>query len=224
MCVMRKVPQVLLIIETSKAYGRGLLEGIGHYALTHGPWSVYLEERSLQDRLPPWVAEWKGNGIIVRGNSEEMARTLLATGLPVVETDPKVTGFGMPFVYTDDRAIARLAADHFLERGLERLAYCDISRSRWSRLRKEAFLAELESRKRECQVFQIPQRLLQSNWQRQREHLIGWLQTLVKPVGILAENDVCGHRLLDACRFIDIPVPEQIAVLGVDNDPVLCRL
>ena len=123
---------VLLVVETSKQYGRGLLKGIGRYAFTRGNWSIYLEERSLHERLPAWVKHWRGDGVIVRSNSKRMVQTLLRTGKPVVETDPKVTEYHLPFVYTDDHAIARLAVEHFLQRGFREISYCSLMRTRWS--------------------------------------------------------------------------------------------
>lgn len=215
---------VLLVVETSKQYGRGLLKGIGEYAFSRGNWSIYLEERSLHERLPSWVKDWRGDGIIVRSNSRRMVQTLLRTGQPIVETDPKVTEFHLPFVYTDDLAIARMAVDHFLHRGFRRLAYCSLKRTRWSVWRRDAFLRETKARGVRAEVFQLPSRLENRDWRAQRSRLEQWLLQSGKPAAILAENDVCGHRLLDACRAIRLPVPEQVAILGVDNDPVVCEL
>ncbi|MEZ0268474.1 MAG: substrate-binding domain-containing protein [Phycisphaerae bacterium] len=219
------LPQVLILVETSKAYGRGMLAGIGRYALAHGPWSIFFEERSLFDRLPHWFAQWRGDGIIVRGNSPAMVRTLMTKGVPVIETDGRITGFGLPLVYVDNAAVARAAAEHFAERGLTAQAYVDLSLQRWSRLRLAAYQAELARRGLPApHVYRTPPRLLRADWQRQRARLVAWIQRLPKPVGLFAENDVTGLRVLDACRLINVPVPEQIAVLGVDNDPVLCDL
>jgi LacI family transcriptional regulator len=221
---MRRIPQVLLLIETSKMYGRGLLEGVGRYVAAHGPWSVYFEERALDDPLPLWFHQWRGDGVLVRGNSTAMARALRAKRIPVVETDPKITGFGFPFLYTDDGAVARLAVEHFLDRGFQNLAYCGVSRTRWSRLRRDAFLAELRRRRLMAKVFWLPANLRHQTWPRQRKALTDWLNGLSKPVGVLAENDICGMRLLDVCRHAGVSVPDQVAVLGVDNDPVICDL
>lgn len=215
---------VLLVVETSKQYGRGLLRGVGRYAASHGGWSIYLEERSLHERLPAWVKHWRGDGIIVRSNSRRMVQTLLQTGCPIVETDPKVADFRLPFVYTDDDAVAALATEHFLTRGFRFLWYCSLRRTRWSAWRKEAFRRATTARHIRAGVFQLPASLERRDWHRQRERLAQWLADIPKPAAILAENDVCGHRLLDACRFAGLSVPEQAAVLGVDNDPVLCEL
>ena len=84
---------VLLVVETSKQYGRGLLEGIGRYAFSQGNWSIYLEERSLRERLPSWVKDWRGDGIIMRSNSRRMVQTYCGCGLQTA-TLPMTSGLG----------------------------------------------------------------------------------------------------------------------------------
>jgi LacI family transcriptional regulator len=219
---MLKTPRVLLLVESSGEYGRKLRDGIGRYALEHGPWSIFLEDRGRHERMPPWIRAWDGDGIIARSSTPEMVRVLLKTGVPVVEADTVVSGFDLPLVYTSDAITARLAADHFLDRGLKHVAYCNFSGAAWSRLRGDAFAANLANRGIPCAL--LDDRLRGGDWARQQAKLAGWLRALPKPVGIFAENDVCGHRLLDTCRLIGIPVPDQVAVLGVDNDESLCRL
>jgi LacI family transcriptional regulator len=219
-----KTPRVLVLVESSTGYGRRLLEGIGRYALEHGPWSIYLEEHGQYRRLPHWMHTWRGDGIIVRGTSSEMIRALRKTGAPMVETDRLVKGFNLPLVYVNEELTAEAAADHFLERGLTSLAYCNISKTYWSGLRGDAFAGELAKRGLPCNTFLLPKNLVKSDWGRLQTTLVDWLRKLPNPVGILAENDICGYRLLDACRLIDLAVPEQVAVLGVDNNFSLCRI
>ena len=80
-----RLPQVMLLIDTSSVYGRELIEGIGRYAAEHGPWSIYHEDRGLLDPLPPSLKGWRGDGIIARSVRKADQKRLLATGLPVVE-------------------------------------------------------------------------------------------------------------------------------------------
>ena len=80
---MPDLKHIMLLIETSKVYGRALLEGIGRYAMAHGRWSVYVEERGLDDPQPPWLGRWQGDGIIFRSNTRAMVEAIRATGLPV---------------------------------------------------------------------------------------------------------------------------------------------
>ncbi len=97
-------PRVMLLIETSRSYGRGLVEGIGRYVSLHGPWSIYFEERGLADPLPRSLERWQGDGIISRTVRQADIDRLLATGLPVVElyADPAL---GLPNVFADRKQV-----------------------------------------------------------------------------------------------------------------------
>ncbi len=121
---MLSLRQVMLIIETSKVFGRGLLDGIGRYATVHGQWSLYVEERGLSDEPPDWLRSWKGDGIIFRSASWRMVRAIRRTGVPAVDTNTHVVNHGFPLVYVDEKRIAELAVTHFLEREFANFGFC----------------------------------------------------------------------------------------------------
>ncbi len=214
---------VLLLIETSKVYGRGLLDGIGRYATAHGPWSLSVEERGLYEAPSSWLRSWRGDGVIFRSTDAAMVRAVRRLGVPAVDTNSSVVGHGFPLVYADEDRIAQLAVAHFLERRFQHLAFCSVETQRWVAWRREAFLREVARLGLTAHVFETsaPSDV---RWQRQQQRLATWVAALPKPVGILAANDVCGMRLIGACRNAGLRVPEEVAVLGVDNDEVLCRL
>jgi LacI family transcriptional regulator len=221
---MASYPHVALIVETAKQYDRGLLGGVGRYIRGHGPWSVYVEERGPQDGVPAWLRGWRGDGIIARIKDVPMAEALLATGAPVVELRRQVVGHDLPAVHCDDAAIAELAVRHFRGRGFLHFAFCGRSGARWSDLRERAYrqcVAELGA---ECRVYSSPRRAKALTWEQEQDDVARWLASLPHPVGVLACNDIRGLQVLDACRRIDLPVPERTAVLGVDNDVTLCEL
>src|SRR6185436_11903475 len=110
---MRKRRSVALLIETSNAYARGLLQGIMAYVRQHQPWSIYLPELGRGD-VPP---RWRGDGIIARIETRAIARTVARTRLPVVDVSAGRHVRSIPWVETDDAAMARAAAEHLLERG-----------------------------------------------------------------------------------------------------------
>jgi LacI family transcriptional regulator len=221
---MASYPHVALIVETSKQYDRGLLRGIGRYIKGHGPWSVYLEERGSQDEIPRWLRTWKGDGIIARIKDVAMAEALLATGVPLVELRRQVTEFALPSVFCDDAAIASLAVHHFKERGFRQFAVCGRVGERWSDLRESAFRQCLADAGHACHAYRPTRSDRAQTWEQEQDHVARWLDSLPKPIGVLACNDIRGLQVLDACRRIDLPVPERVAVLGVDNDVVLCEL
>jgi len=216
--------RVLLLIETSKSYGRALLEGIGRYVEAHGRWSLYVEERGLSDPQPAWLRRWQGDGIIFRSYSPALVQAVNTCGVPAVDTNSRISGHGFPLVYTDEVAVAEAAVAHFRDRRFERFAFCAIEDEPWVRLRREAYLAELARLGLACDCLYVPTGNARSGWERQQRQMAEWVTGLPKPVAILAANDVAGMRLLDACNSADVAVPEQAAVLGVDNDEILNKL
>lgn len=214
----------MVLVETSRAYGRGLVEGIGRYVEEHGPWSIYFEERGLLDPLPKWLKHWRGDGIISRTVRKTDIERLRATRLPVVElyADPSL---GLPRLYPDQGAIARLAAEHFLDRGFRRFGFFCTDLAWWTNERRDVFVAELQRNGFGCECFPAHgQRDLASQTPTDPREVARWLATLPKPCGVFCASDLYAARLLDACRTIEIAVPEEIAVLGVDNDPVICSV
>lgn len=223
---MRSRPHVALIIETSKQFGRSLIVGVAQYLKAHGPWSIFIEERGIEDPVPRWLRDWDGDGIIARVNHDEMARSLLATKVPVVNVRQYHCTVKMPSVFEDDVHLCRLALSHFAEHRFQTFAYCGWPHIEWSVQRGVNFLRVVrEAGLGECLCY-APRRSAEQMppWEQEQEDVAAWLQALPKPVAILAANDVRGVQVLDACRRINLPVPEQCAVLGVDNELMLCDL
>ncbi|MGC4004959.1 MAG: XylR family transcriptional regulator [Pirellulales bacterium] len=144
-------------------------------------------------------------------------------GLPTVDLSAARLLPALPWVETDDAAIARTAVQHLRERGFRRLAFCGEPRFNWSRLRGEHFVRCAAEHDCTVDVFEMrgPGEPRYS-WTRERERLLAWITGLEKPVGIFACYDILGQRILDVCRDADTAVPEQVAVLGVDNDDLIC--
>lgn len=215
--------RVMLIIETSKVYGRGLLDGIGRYAMPHGQWSLDVEERGLDEEPSRLLRSWKGDGIIFRSTSRAMVAAIRRKRVPAVDTNTAVVGHGFPLVYADDNRIAQCAVTHFLERRFQHFAFCSVEETRWVQWRREAYLRELARLGLRAHVT-VADRSAERSWDHQHRRLVAWVAELPKPIGVLAANDVCGMWLIAACRTAGLRIPEQVAVLGVDNDEVLCRL
>lgn len=216
----RNFPKVALLIESSNAYARGLLHGVVNYIREHEPWSFYLMEQGRGDDPPPWLEHWNGDGIIARIESERIARAVVDSKLPTVDVSAGRHIPTIPWVETDDRKIAQLAADHLLEQGLRQFAYCGDNRFNWSRWRGDHFNELLKAAGHRCHNFVPPQR--QS--EKQIAAMEDWLTQLPKPIGVFACYDIRGQQVLDACRNTGLAVPDEIAVLGVDDDELLCEL
>lgn len=220
---MKKQPEVALLIETSNSYARELLHGIRSYWREHRSWTIYLPEQARGQTPPAWLKNWQGDGVIARIENEQIARVVLKTGLPAVDVSAARLAPTLPWVETDDDSIARLAVGHFLERGFRHFGYYHDERFNWSKWRRDCFAKYVAAAGHPCAVFTRPA-AAGPNWKQENPALADWLAGLPKPAGILASYDDGALQLLEACRQFEIAVPDEIAVLGVNNDELLCDL
>ena len=216
---------VALLIETSNAYARGLLDGVVAWQREHELWSIYLPEQERGAAPPSWLRSWKGDGVIARIENDAIAKSVRRLRIPVVDVSAARMVTGIPWVETDDHAIARLAVDHLFERGFRNIAFCGEAPFNWSVWREEHVCALAQQAGVSCSIYRSRSRYEpQYSWNSEKRRLHGWLRRLPKPVGVVACYDIKGQQILDACRELEIAVPEQIAVIGVDNDTALCEL
>jgi LacI family transcriptional regulator len=222
---------VALLVESTRAYGRGLLAGIASYLRQHGSWIVDCHERNLSEAPPCWLSRWDGDGVIARVTTRPLARAIRALGLPTVDLYGWLPGVDWPCLRADNSRVAALAADHFQERGFRHLAYCGFAGVNYSDERLRLFLRRVRAAGHVCHVGPSP-RVRPSVGTAASEQqgvlyeaeLADWLRRLPKPVGVLACNDVRGQQVLNACREAGLAVPDEVAVLGVDNSELVCNL
>jgi LacI family transcriptional regulator len=219
----QKLRKVALLIETTRSYGRNVLRGVGDYARVHGKWLFYLPmDESL--RSVPSREQWDGDGIIAQPHQNQaLVKALAEYGKPVVSLSGPPGAGGLPSVLSNNTAVAELALKHFRDRGLKRFAYCAVpgEKGGWPNT-GAAFQKAVEAAGFECKVhvrgLQTADRIMSM------EELAGFLRTLEPPVGVLAANDLRAREVLDAARSVDIAVPEQLAVLGISDDELICEL
>jgi LacI family transcriptional regulator len=222
----RSVRHVAVLIESSLGYGRGLLEGIARYSREQGTWVLYFELRGLE-AFPSWMRDWKGDGILVSFPSWQVTPALLTKGAAVVDLNGSLTPCGLPQVDTDNTEVARLAFEHFWERGIRYFGFCGLPHGDWPLMdqRREAFCHQVEAAGCSCSLFAWPARHeAEADWKREGEQIAAWLRSLPKPVGVLAHFDDRAYHVLNACRRAGLTVPEEVAVLGVSNDALLCEM
>ncbi len=212
---------VALIVETSNAYARGVLAGIRRFAAGRPRWSFYLAEHSRHETDFSWLRGWNGHGVLARIENEETASFIRELGLPTVDLSAKGLAPELPCVETDDDTIARWAVEHFAERGLRQMAFCGDERFGWSVARAAAFADHAHRRDAVPHEFTLEPSGMRSH---DRERLGGWLRRLPRPVGVLACYDIAGLEVLEACKIAGLRVPDEVAVIGVDNDELFCNL
>ncbi len=209
---------VAVLVEMSSAHGRGLIRGVAEYAQKHTDWSLHLDEVGPLRAVPHWLKVWQGGGIIARIETPEIARAVRSKGIPVVNVSGRASPPGVPRVDTDNRAVCDLVVDYFLQKGYRNFAFCGNPRFAWSRWRQGFFAKRLTHERATFAAFQI------CDQSQDMQLLSAWLDALPKPVALFACNDLCGRLVLQACELAGLTVPGEIAVLGVDDDDILCTI
>jgi LacI family transcriptional regulator len=225
---MSKRRRVAVIVQSERAYHRKILRGIGAYMHEAGNWSLYIEDHSLE-KLPD-LDNWHGDGIILAFGVQSIIKRACRMRLPTVGIEGRSIGHDpaapIPNFRTDNRAIGRLGANYLIERGFTRLAFCGfaaLDMQPWCTERATAFENCATEHGLSCAVYTGHGTTVRK-WSHLQHELTVWLESLEKPLGLLAANDDRARHVLEACRTIGLRVPEDIAVLGVDNDEVMCEL
>ena len=220
------VHRIALLFNGSKIYDRGIITGIGNYlSSTRASWDLFLEEDFLC-RLRG-IERWQGDGIIADFDDPLIGEALADIKLPVVAVggsyaDAGAYPKGIPYVATDNHALMKLAYEHLIEAGLTRFACFSLppaQANRWAQEREKAFKHLLQRDGLPVEVY----RGLGTSaplWDSAVEQQIAWLHSLPKPIGIIAVTDARARQLLQACLTAGIAVPEEVALIGIDNDPL----
>jgi LacI family transcriptional regulator len=220
-----------LLIESSRKVGRDVLGGIASYANQFGPWLFCHYERGLEDPPPPWLREWQPEGIIARIENRAVLRRVVRLGVAVVDViySREKPVRGTYRVTADQAAIAAAAADHLLVQGFQHFAFCGYSGILWSDVRQRQFRDYLAGAGYTAIEYQKPssKRLsfetgAELDELRHTDALVNWVRSLPQPTGLMACNDVRARQLLSACDEAGIRVPDEIGVIGVDNDELVC--
>jgi LacI family transcriptional regulator len=215
--------RVALLIETSNAYARELLHGIQTYARENRHWALHLTEQGRGETPPAWLRSWRGDGMIARVETQSVADAVRQAAIPVVNVSAAELAPECPTVISDSAVIARLAAEHLLERGFRHFGYCGDGRFAWSARHGAHFVRHLRDAGFECAVFDSRPADAE-DWEREQRKLAQWIRALPKPAGVMACYDIRGQQVLDVCRATGVAVPDDVAVIGQHNDELLCDL
>ena len=214
--------KIILLIETSREFGRQLITGIARYSKFNGPWSFYKEPLDLKSSVPH-LKTWKPDGIILRDTL--LTKELIKLKIPIIlAVHNSSFSKEVPVIRTDSYSIAKMASDHLLEKGLKNFAYCGLDDCDWSKERKFYFNKLINEAGYITYNYQPPVKIKKIDWENEQQHVIKWIKNLPKPIGIFTCNDDRGQHILEVCKMIDLKVPEDVAVIGVDNDPMVCEI
>lgn len=214
------LPRVTVLVTTATGWGRGIIKGIAAFANQHGPWLLQVEPEGERQALP---AGWRGDGVIARLSTPKTAEALLRAGVPVVNVSSIALAgraAAVPRVCSDVAAGGVLAARHFLDRGFKHFGYVGLQKLSYVREHREAFGALLAEKGSSCSVITLGDRPEVADIP---QTLIEWLEALPKPVAVLTWNNSQGRAVIHACRLAGLLVPEEVAVLSGNDDPLLCE-
>jgi LacI family transcriptional regulator len=217
-----------LILESAVAPRRRMLEGVARYIKEHEDWGLYLKPLQADHHLQDWLDKWDGDGVITVGKGSAAGRVAVPKGISLVYVGGQKRSGHMPLVIADSFSIGATGAQHLLERGFKQFGFVRYVDAEWGRDRCAAFERHLHDSGYPCSVYNLHEpgggHGGPGAWEKQQLGLVHWITSLPKPVGIMTSTDLVGQQLLEACQRAAVPVPEQVAVVGADNDELICRL
>lgn len=215
--------RVALAFPMGLAFVERLMQGILEYAREHGEWSFARLPEMLSPSIE-WLGDWPGDGafaLITNQGDAERARHL---PIPMVNLAGHLESVGVPSVTVDHLATGVQAAEHLLAQRFRRFGYYGIHGKWYSHQRRLGFTETVRRAGGTCEILEVLDlERKPGEWVDQQDELIRWLKRLVPPVGVMASTDLRAGMVLDACERLGLRVPEDVAVIGVDNDPVACE-
>jgi LacI family transcriptional regulator len=216
--------------EIALAFPRGshqevFIEGIYRFATEHGrKWSYIF--------APEWSAVsisqlegWKGDGIIAALNTLEEATCASRFDVPIVNISSALTESPVPRSRVDNIAVGAMAAEHLVDRGFDWFAFYGIEDVEYSRQRLHGFIEHLRVASCRAEVLNLASTFhLSGNvWLKQQQELTEWLAGLQKPCAVFAASDARARQVINSCDQLNIAVPSQVAVVGVDDQQIICE-
>ncbi|MPM35725.1 Xylose operon regulatory protein [bioreactor metagenome] len=219
--------KVLLLIDYSSEFSRRLLKGLIQYSKEHGPWIFYrlpsyYKTLYGKEGIVEWAKEWKADAIVARWDHEG-TNLLKSLNIPVVLQNYKDRSAYFPNLTGDYIGTGEMAARFFIKRRYRNFAFYGNKDVVWSRERAEGFRKEVEKVVGNYYYFES-ENLNGEEWSTSHIQLDEWLLSLPKPVGLFACDDNFALRVSQICTINNIKIPEEISLLGVDNDELICHL
>lgn len=222
--------KIILLSDFEEQYGKDLLRGITRYSKDHGPWTFCKMPTNYREKLGhkgmlKWAREWEANGVIGRFEDDEEAQVFTKAGIPVVAQDYKERLHTVPNITSSYCDTGKLGADYLLKKGFTNFAFYGFNNIVWSRERAYGFEQRIRSAGYDVHYFEHKDsRTEEDLWYYKPSELSQWLKSLPKPIGIMTCDDNQGHHITEAARHAGIRIPDEVAVLGVDNDELVCDL
>ncbi|HOL32792.1 MAG TPA: DNA-binding transcriptional regulator [Anaerohalosphaeraceae bacterium] len=214
---------------------QGIMAGITDFIRTKGDWQLIIWPDSSLESLE-FLKQRGCKGAFVSVQTSTKAQQLLSLGIPIIAVSTLQTMLNLPFISADSEQIAKMAYDYFVDKKFANFAFFGLTEAHWSRQRMEHFSRLAAADGGTVHVYTGPpalitsditsfaRLLLRSELNKSQQELLDWLVQLPKPVAVLASCDLLACHLMIAASDAGLSIPDDIAVLGVDNDEALCNL
>ncbi len=211
---MAESKTILIITQADDGFSREIIRGVARYARSQSDWKLLL-----RPQMPP-ASDCRGmDGILSILSEPGHVQQAREAGIPLVSVSGLLSNVRAWQVLGDDRAVARMAAGHFLSRGFEQFAFVGETRIDPCRTRYEEFARAVQHPCRLCDLSH-----LDFPGNQAVDFIAQWLVGQPLPLAVMAFNDPVGRWVTEACSLRGLHVPSDVALLGVDNDEVVCEL
>jgi LacI family transcriptional regulator len=220
------LPKVLVILDTSFGDGEALLSGISRFQRDHGGWDVFVDDGAHAEVNPHYLSDYPWDGVISRTTTPRLAATCTSRRLPLVDVNDCPVYPGVLKIRPDNLAVGHMAAEDLYERGYRHLFFCGYGNQSWSLERRDGFFEALRLLGCESEEFSLPSGdgFTPASNASEINEIAAWMNNLPLPAGIMTAHDLRGRQVLAAAQQLGLMVPEEIAVVGVNNDEVRCEL
>ena len=219
--------KIILLIDFAEEYSKALLKGIAKYSKENGPWvfcrmPLFQRETIGMAGILDWALEWGANGIIGQLYNDPGIEKFIEAGIPVIAQDFKERFEEIPNITGAHKEAGIMGADYFLKKGFKNFAFYGFKDIVWSRERGEGFEERIAKSGHKVHYFEHAMARSTEIWYYKPSSLSQWLKSLPKPIALMACDDNQGQHITEACRHSGLRIPEEVAVLGVDNDEMIC--
>ena len=221
--------RLIFLTDFTERFAYNLLKGILAYAKNHEPWVVCRMPPSFKaaygmEGVLKWAKTWQADAIIGQFGNDDNVDLFRQNGIIALAQDYKERFTNIPNITGDYRKTGQMGAEFFLTKGFRHFAFYGYRDAVWSKERCEGFRECIAAHGFGDNFSAYQHESIDNLWLYDAPPLLAWLKSLPHPTALMACDDNQGNRLTELCKANGISVPDQIAILGVDNDEIVCNL
>lgn len=221
--------RLIIITDFSEGFAHNLMSGIMRYSKESELWVVcrmpvsFKEQYGIEGVLQ-WAKQWEANAIIGQFKNDENVDLFRKNNIVAIAQDYHSRFSTIPNISSDYILTGKMAADFFIRKGFKNFAFYGYVNACWSEERCEGFYNRISEAGYANNFHQLNTQTLESLWYYKSAPLIEWIKSLPYPIALFACDDYQANKIIEVCRIIGVRIPQDIAILGVDNDELLCTL